>query len=159
MTYTPPPGDVARWHAHPNPKLRNSGDGINAHQQRCLDLVEMIWPHAPESLKLATRFHDEPERWLGDMPFGTKRDNPDLHAAYVKAEAVIIKREGIPQPANEVECLQIKLADRLDALRWVRKCAWAELIKPEWHGLVTVRDLVLTGAQLSLLRELMEEPA
>jgi 5'-deoxynucleotidase YfbR-like HD superfamily hydrolase len=72
----------------------------------------------PDTLIQAALHHDDPEKWLGDMPFTAKRDFPELAAAYARAESEVIAREGIPQPANEWEARVVKFVDRLDAYFW-----------------------------------------
>ena len=123
---------VSRWHASPVEALRLSGDTIEAHQSRCADLIRDLWPDAPETLIQAALHHDEPEKWLGDMPFTTKRDFPQLAREYRKAELLVIKQHNIPQPATAWDEYQVKLVDLLDAYMWMLKHAPACEFEPDW---------------------------
>jgi hypothetical protein len=123
---------VSRWHASPVEALRLSGDTIDAHQKRCVVLIRALIDNPPDTLIQAALHHDDPEKWLGDMPFTAKRDFPELAAAYARAESEVIAREGIPQPANEWESRVVKFVDRLDAYWWMSQRAEPEMYSDEW---------------------------
>lgn len=130
--YVKPSGDVSRWHAHPCDALRLSGDTINKHQKRCAHWVLQLWPDAPDTLVQAAEHHDEPERWLGDMPHPAKRDNPGIAVEYRRAEDAIVAAYNIPQPATHWEAYEVKLVDMLDAYWWMQRCAPHLASDPEW---------------------------
>jgi hypothetical protein len=124
---------VSRWHASPVEALRLSGDTIDAHQKRCVVLIRALIDSPPDTLIQAALHHDDPEKWLGDMPFTAKRDFPELAAAYARAESGVIAREGIPQPANEWEARVIKFVDRLDAYYWAWHSAPHVMADDDWE--------------------------
>jgi hypothetical protein len=123
---------VSRWHASPVEALRLSGDTIDAHQKRCVVLIRALIDNPPDTLIQAALHHDDPEKWLGDMPFTAKRDFPELAAAYARAESEVIAREGIPQPANEWEARVVKFVDRLDAFHWASGVAPSVMWDGDW---------------------------
>jgi hypothetical protein len=131
---------VSRWHANPVEALRLSGDTIDAHQKRCVVLIRALIDNPPDTLIQAALHHDDPEKWLGDMPFTAKRDFPELAAAYARAEEWVIAREGIPQPANEWECRVIKFVDRLDAYLWAGMHAPTVLADDDWEECINWID-------------------
>jgi hypothetical protein len=131
---------VQRWHASPVEALRLSGDTIDAHQKRCAVLIRALIDNPPDTLIQAALHHDDPEKWLGDMPFTAKRDFPELAAAYARAESEVIAREGIPQPANEWECRVIKFVDRLDAYLWAGRHAPTVLADDDWEECINWID-------------------
>jgi len=133
MTYQPPYGDVARWHAHPEGRLRHSGDTIESHQRRCVLLLKQIKPNASQSLIDAVRYHDEAERWIGDMPYMTKKHFPVLAEYLRDAEMQIVKKYGIPQPSNTVEKMMVKVVDMLDAYLWMMDRAPDLAEMPDWQ--------------------------
>ena len=112
--------DVSRWHASVVPELRDCGDTIQSHQQRCLWYVERLVGSPSQSLLDATRWHDQPEVILGDMPYTTKRDHPALSAAWDVAEQRVIAQYDVPQPQGQQQRDMIKLVDRIDAYNTMR---------------------------------------
>lgn len=123
---------VNRWHTNPDSALRNSGDTIDAHQDRVADLVSEIcaqmgldgW-HVIQAAKV----HDEAERELGDMPATAKRRFPYLEEAYRRAEAEVLGEHPLDH-LTDVEQSILDLADQLDAYLWaqrftdIRTVAW-----------------------------------
>lgn len=148
MTYTPPPGDVARWHAHPDSRLRLSGDTINSHQQRCVDLLMRIYPNASQPLIEAVRYHDEAERWLGDMPYMAKQQFSDLAAAMREAEICIEMDHGIPAPKTTFDRSMVKIVDRLDAYLWMLDCAPDLAKEKDW--IAALDALILLSDQMGV---------
>lgn len=124
--------NALRWHAHQNPKLQHSGDNIKDHQIRCVALVYEFVLTPRSTLIEATRWHDQPEVILGDMPFTAKRDFPYLAEVYSSAERVVVDSYNIPQPANDWQKQVIKFVDRLDAYEWVLDHAPEELGTTDW---------------------------
>lgn len=148
MTYTPPPGDVARWHAHPDSRLRLSGDTINSHQQRCVDLLMRIYPNASQPLIEAVRYHDEAERWLGDMPYMAKQQFSDLAAAMHEAEYCVAMDYGIPQPKTTFDRKMVKIVDRLDAYLWMLDFAPDLAKEKDW--IAAFDNLILLSEQMGV---------
>jgi len=142
--------NVSRWHASPVPKMRNCGDNILDHHHRCIAIVWRLFDKPPQTLLNATRWHDQPEVILGDMPFTAKRDFPELTAAWDLAERDVIKRYDVPQPANQWECDVQKMVDRLDAYMMVQVYAPHILNEPDWEE--TLADLKLRADKLGVLR-------
>jgi hypothetical protein len=119
---------VMRWHAHPDTRLRNSGDTIEAHQSRvarlCIEIAaRMDHTLIGSDLIRAALYHDEPERILGDMPSPAKMRFPDLAAAYERAEQEVMAELGIaPFDLTKSEQAILHLADKADAWAWGQKC-------------------------------------
>lgn len=118
-----PQGDVTRWHANTDDRLRMSWDTIGNHQARCLQYLDKLHPTAPERLRQIVRHHDEAERIVGDMPYPAKQAFPALAAAYQAAEAQIMAQMGHPVPETHEERMWLKLVDRLDAQVWMLRHA------------------------------------
>jgi 5'-deoxynucleotidase YfbR-like HD superfamily hydrolase len=114
--------DVNRWHSNPDPRLRKSGDTINAHQVRvanlCSDLCKAMGIVPSYDMMLAARNHDEAERVLGDIPGPAKQRFPALAAAYAKAELEVMTNMGLQWSLSRQEADILDLCDKLDALIW-----------------------------------------
>lgn len=141
--------NVIRWHASPVPEMRNCGDNIKGHQLRCADLVCKLFHKPPRTLCDAILWHDQPEVILGDMPFTTKRDFPQLSAAWDLAEHDVIERYDVPQPANQWESDVLKLVDRMDAYMMVQVYAPHILSEPDW--VEALADIDHRSANLGVL--------
>ena len=116
---------VLRWHAHADPRLRNSGDTIDGHQMRvvslCVSLAASIGhPLHDSDLPLAAIKHDEAERVLGDMPGPAKYNYPALAAAYAEAEQQVLAEMGYDWTLTDKEQDMLTLCDKLDAWQWAR---------------------------------------
>ena len=139
--------DVNRWHASVVPELRGCGDTIQTHQMRCVGLVSRLITAPKRTLIEATRWHDQPEVILGDMPFTAKRDYPWLSFSWAIAEADVIAQYDVPQPADQWEADVVKLVDRMDAYMIVRKHARWILDEPDWRDALT--DIYEKGRALN----------
>ena len=124
--------DVNRWHASIVPELRNCGDTIQSHQMRCLGLVSRLFTAPKSTLVCATRWHDQPEVILGDMPFPAKRDYPGFAAAWDTMERHVIAQYNVPQPASPWERDVVKLVDRMDAYAIALKHAPYVMRDDDW---------------------------
>jgi len=111
---------VNRWHANADPRLRNGGDTIDAHQQRVATLCHSLAAHMGHpligsDLLLAARNHDEAERVLGDMPAPAKARFPELADAYAIAEREVLLSMGLDWTLTAKEEQMLHLCDKLDA--------------------------------------------
>ena len=152
MTHT-----VNRWHCHPDPRLRNSGDTIDRHQQAvwqlCYDFAHMLKLPDDRRVELlfAARHHDEAERIVGDLPGPAKARFPALAAAYEKAELEVLNDMGLNWSLTRQEADMLHLADKLEAELWARR-----------HGVTGSHDcdkLAALADRLGLgeiVREMME---
>lgn len=116
---------VLRWHAHADPRLRNSRDDIDGHQLRvaslCVSLAARIGYQLHDNdLVDAALHHDEAERVLGDMPGPAKDRFPALAAAYAKAELQVLTEMDINWTLTLKENDMLTLCDKLDAWQWAR---------------------------------------
>ena len=123
-------GNVRRWQSYP--AMWHSNDCIKGHQVRCLGLVYDFVQRPSVTLIEGTRWHDQPEVILGDMPFTAKRDWPYLAEVYASAERVVIDRYNVPQPATDWERHVVKFVDNLDAYMMVLEYAPDDLDLPDW---------------------------
>ena len=151
-------GDVRRWHASQVPELRDCGDTIQSHQVRCVRLVRRLITAPERTLIEATRWHDQTEVVLGDMPFTVKRDFPELAAEWSYQEAFVIEKYNVPQPATQTERHMIKLVDLLDPYMIVQKYAPHILGEPDWqeqHEEISrrARALDMLRGVLDIIRE------
>lgn len=126
-------GDVTRWHANADDRLRLSGDTITAHEIRCVLMLNQLHPTAPERLREIVRYHDEAERLVGDMPYPAKMRFPALRVAYAAAEAIVMREMGHPVPETLTERQWLKLVDRLDAQMWMTRHAPELAANDEWQ--------------------------
>ena len=111
---------VNRWHANADPRLRDSLDTIDAHQQRVATLCHSLAAHmghplTESDLLLAARNHDEAERVLGDMPAPAKARFPELAEAYAIAEREVLRGMGLDWTITAKEEQMLHLCDKLDA--------------------------------------------
>jgi len=116
MTDTSP----RRWHANADPRLRDSLDTVDAHQQRVATLCHSLAAHmghplTESDLLLASRNHDEAERVLGDMPAPAKARFPELADAYEIAEREVLRGMGLDWKLTAKEEQMLHLCDKLDA--------------------------------------------
>ena len=139
---------VNRWHSHPCPRLRGSGDTVAAHQRRvtelCRDLAAYIGHSLHDSdLLYAAANHDAAEAVLGDMPAPAKDRFPALAAAYAKAELQVLTEMGLNWNLTRREADMLHICDKLDAYTWARKCGvtggeWDRALVRLWklaHGI------------------------
>jgi 5'-deoxynucleotidase YfbR-like HD superfamily hydrolase len=119
--------DIARWHSHPDHRLRLSGDTVSAHHKRvaslCQSLAAWIGHVLTDSdLMHAALNHDAAEAVIGDMPAPCKARFPALAAAYAKAELQVLTEMGLTWNLSRKEHDMLSLCDKADALLWARKC-------------------------------------
>jgi len=152
--------DALRWHTYQNPKIRNCGETIRSHQIECVELVHWFIERPTHSLIEATRWHDQPEVLLGDLSFPTKRDYPKIAKSWEEAEADVIFRYHVPQPANDYERKFLKFVDRLQPYMLVQNLAPEDMQLDDWH--YAKKDLLTSAKSLMLDMELlnlkMKEP-
>lgn len=120
------PHTVNRWHCHPDPRLRNSGDTILAHQSRVALLCNQFAVALGLSddrcrwLDYAAWHHDEAEKIVGDIPGPAKARFPALAAAYARAELEVLTDMGLSWSLSRADADLLHLADKLDAELWAR---------------------------------------
>ena len=78
----------------------------------------------------ASRFHDEAETVLGDMPGPAKERFPALAAAYAKAELQVLTEMGLTWNLTRQEADILQLADKADA--WLIAARVGAADDPEW---------------------------
>ena len=107
-------GDVARWHHHPDWRLRESGDTIHKHSAR---MGQLGWALFADRWTVEDRdaclFHDTPESWYGDVSYMAKK-SPIIKDAHTWAETSKALDLGIP----ETYSMRVKLCDGVDCLTW-----------------------------------------
>lgn len=110
--------EVARWHHSTDHRLRNSMDGIQAHQARVAQLLSMIFPDCTKEDLLAAIFHDVPESWTGDVSYTAKQIEV-IKSAHNWAEADTALSLGLPSTCSD----RVKLCDGLDCILWANSRA------------------------------------
>lgn len=105
--------ECLRWHHNTDHRLRNSGDGIQAHQARVAQLLALIFPDCTKEELLEAIFHDVPESWTGDVSYSAKRIEV-IRSAHDWAESDTALRLGLPATCSE----RVKLCDGIDAILW-----------------------------------------
>lgn len=130
------PHDVLRWHCHPDPILRNSGDGINRHQPAVAVLVQDLCarighPLHDSDLPRWAMVHDEPEREMGDWPAPLAL-LPEFARLKRVFEVDYRRRHEIAEPDMTVtEWHVFDLCDKAEARVWAAKCR-ADLTQYAW---------------------------
>jgi hypothetical protein len=110
--------DVRRWHHNTDHRLRESGDGIQAHQARVAHLLAMIFPDCTKNDLIEALFHDVPESWTGDVSYEAKQA-PLLRDAHNWAETDTALRLGLPSTTSD----RVKLCDGIDCIIWANSRA------------------------------------
>jgi hypothetical protein len=152
---------VNRWHSNPDPRLRLSGDTVDAHQIRVVTLCHSLAAHmrhdlVRSDLLKAARHHDAAEAVLGDMPKPAKDRFPALAAAYAKAELQVLTEMGLTWNLSRKEADMLHLCDCLDHIQFARSCG---VTGPEWDAaLAKLRRIAagLGGEALEWLEERVE---
>jgi 5'-deoxynucleotidase YfbR-like HD superfamily hydrolase len=131
-----PDNSPLRWHCHPNPLLRLSGDTVAKHARRvqimCHGLAAWIGHDLTRSdLLFAALHHDAAEAVVGDMPGPAKERFPVLAAAYEYAESQVLKEMGLTWNLTRLESDMLCFCDKLDAYLWARHCQAADT--DEWR--------------------------
>ena len=117
-------GQTLRWHSSPWPALRNSGDTVDAHQNRMIRDARLYFPRAGMELVDAIIGHDLPECLSGDYSTPDKDSIPGLRASLHGGPSEMARRAG---------CLQMGKAARTprDGVRRFPRCprlaGWAGL--------------------------------
>lgn len=119
--------EVARWHHSTDHRLRNSGDGIQAHQARVAQLVALIFPDCTKQDLISALFHDTPESWTGDPSYSAKQTEV-IRSAHDWAEADTALRMGLPATSST----RVKLCDGIDCILWASSRARDTLASNGW---------------------------
>lgn len=94
---------------------------VGLHSYNAVSLLMLLHPNPSRALIEAVLWHDVPERWLGDLPATAKWLNPELKAAYGRAERKVIDRLGIPMDdfmLTEDDWWWLNAVDRLEFWLW-----------------------------------------
>jgi len=125
-------GFVNRWHTHPDPRLRNSGDTTAAHQWRVAVLVDMLTEGFSIDTYMdlnAALYHDAAEVATGDAPYSAKKDST-LKTALDMAESAFWRRAEVDAPRRSA---LVHLCDNLDHLLFCAHHAPDLLDKEDWR--------------------------
>jgi len=109
-------GDVNRWHANADYRLRNSCDTNAAHSFRVMMLMDRLFPDASKDELRQAMYHDTPEVVTGDTPHTTKAEYGD---PMKQIESAVRTRFDIPEPGSK----KVKLCDSIDAIMWMKNVA------------------------------------
>jgi len=106
---------VERCHNLPHHGSYNLG----FHQYGVATLCHLLWPDN-HALTVAALYHDQPERWTGDIPSQVIRDNPELAAVLARRDALISSTLGLPceHGLGDVDFARFKACDRLEFWLW-----------------------------------------
>lgn len=104
-------GSVVRYHAWPTLQTQTVGE----HCWQVAMIYEQIFGVLSLPVERFIRIHDVAELVVGDIPFPTKRNNPELKAAFNKVEAQALEMLGIAEASvTELEATRIKVCDLLE---------------------------------------------
>ena len=117
MTDTWHHGMTLRWHSNPWPALRNSGDTVDAHQNRMLRKRRDLWPGDDPRLDDAILAHDLAETFTRDWSSPMKDAIPGLQDALYAVDAVYLAHIGFTALDPDTQA-KLKFLDQLDAFRW-----------------------------------------
>jgi hypothetical protein len=125
---------VLRFHASQDDRLRDYMDTIDIHQLRvrhwCGQICKSLGVEVSPDLDKASRFHDEAEKVLGDMPGPAKARFWYLRWAYAIAERTVLREMGLSWTLTRQERRILALADKADA--WLIACRVGAADDPEW---------------------------
>lgn len=125
-------GFVTRWHS--NPDMAWTGQTNAEHSYGVAVLAIGLFPDDVELLRAAI-LHDAPESGVGDLSGKSKRDNPELKAAYAAVEARRCEELGISWESSQ----RLKLCDQLETYLYVAHRNPRLLKTDDWP---LMRDLV-----------------
>jgi 5'-deoxynucleotidase YfbR-like HD superfamily hydrolase len=144
-------GDVNRWHAHQNPRLRDAGDTIHKHSLRCCLLLMRLNPDCTKDMLAACVLHDAAETIMGDPPAPAKSDGR-LREAYEWAEKAANKK--LETPKYDGDYSWIRMVDLLDRHMIVIQHAPTELRRAGWRNSLDV--ILNTASRLRVLDKVQE---
>jgi hypothetical protein len=153
-------GDVKRWHAHQNPKLRDAGDTIHMHSLRCCLLLMRLNPDFTKDMLAACIMHDAAETITGDIPYGAKQGG---RLAQSLAWAESIANTELETPLADRKSREwIKLVDRIDPYLIALQHAPKELECDEWAWAFNdiynaAKSLGVLGAVQEIIAEATEK--
>jgi 5'-deoxynucleotidase YfbR-like HD superfamily hydrolase len=109
-------GMVKRYHTWPTIQSQTVGE----HSWQVALIFEKIFGELSSAVERYIRLHDVAELVVGDPPFPVKANNPDLKAAYVKAEeeALIRMELGKLHELHPEYMHQIKICDLLEMMQF-----------------------------------------
>lgn len=110
-------GMVERCHFMPH----HGSYSVAYHTHQMLVLLELLHPNPPKRLYRAILRHDLAERYVGDMPFATKKKFPEVDAQLSRAEEYVEKKMGcssVDLDLSEDDRLWMKALDQLEFWLW-----------------------------------------
>jgi len=119
--------DINRFHCHPNPALRNSGDTVNKHHVRVHAMGLSLCAHIGHSLvgsdlPTAMLHHDDPEKIMGDWPAPLMTRYPWMKPVKWVLEWFIKRDMGLRWSLTRKEKAILHFLDKLDCQIWARHC-------------------------------------
>jgi 5'-deoxynucleotidase YfbR-like HD superfamily hydrolase len=110
-------GNVRRCHVVPH--IGEYTDG--KHSYDAVHLLLVLKPDASRELIIALLYHDNGERWVGDMPSTAKWWTKDLGAEYKKAEDLVLdtwEQKATLGELSELELKWLRAVDQLELWLW-----------------------------------------
>jgi 5'-deoxynucleotidase YfbR-like HD superfamily hydrolase len=128
--------DINRFHCHPNPALRNSGDTVAKHHARVHAMGLSLCAHighilVGSDLPEALRKHDLPEIIMGDWPAPLMTRYPWMKPVKWVLEWQIKRDMGLRWRLTRKEKAILHFLDKLDCQMWARHCKAADT--DEWR--------------------------
>lgn len=112
--------DIRRWHCHPHPALRNSGDTVKEHCRRLavlhFDYCRFTGEFIDDSVAFYLEHHDDPEFVMGDWPATLARKYWVARWAKRILEWQIKREMGLRWPLTRRQKAKAGLFDTLDAV-------------------------------------------
>lgn len=138
-------GNVRRYHA--NPQLAHICQTNADHQGRCVQLLFALHPEPSADLIRAVAHHDVAERWVGDLPYFFKQQNPEVAQQHAQTEAAISTEKVGPimRRLTATDRDWLTFIDRLEAWAW---CALHHPIEAQRNGWPEQRHNLQIAAEL-----------
>ncbi|NBW16169.1 MAG: hypothetical protein EBR82_50120 [Caulobacteraceae bacterium] len=133
-------GAVRRWHA--NPDMADCVQTIADHQGRCVQLLALLHPAPSADLLIMAAFHDQAERWVGDLPGPFKRAHRAVAEAHAAIEARIL-RSILHIQISQTDQQWLGLVDRLEAYAFMAFTRPRLTFRPDWRA---VKSAILDSA-------------
>ena len=109
-------GRVKRCHCFPT----HSDPTVGLHVYNAMSMLLILCPDPTINMIKALQFHDNAERFLGDMPSPAKHKDPSLGAHYETVEKEILIEYNMYPVLNERETMWVNAMDLMEFLIFIK---------------------------------------